>query len=68
MGLFSMRNPKIRLIYYGEMRKIGKLKLSSAVEPFHWALRRRLLAEPSSYVLTSLNRQEMILIGQIENK
>jgi hypothetical protein len=35
MGLFSMRNLKIRLIYHGEMEKISKLKLGSAVEPPH---------------------------------
>ncbi len=33
MGLFSMRNAKIRLIYHGEVGKIGKLKLGSAGEP-----------------------------------
>ncbi len=32
MSLFSMRNLKIRVIYHGEMGKIGKLKLGSAVE------------------------------------
>ncbi len=51
IGLFSMRNPTIRLIYHGEIEKIGKIKLGSAVEPPHWAFRRRWLAEPSSRIL-----------------
>ncbi len=51
MSLFSMRNLKIRVIYHGEMEKIGKLKLSSAVEPSHWAFRRRCLVEPSSTLI-----------------
>jgi hypothetical protein len=48
MGLFSMRNLKIRLIYHGEMGKIGQLKLGSAIEPHYWTLRRRYPALPAS--------------------
>jgi hypothetical protein len=51
MRLFSMRNLIIRLLYHGKMGKIGKLKLGSAVEPAHWAIRKRRLAQLSSNFL-----------------
>ncbi len=48
MGLFSMRNLKIRLIYHGEMVKIGKVKLSLVKKPLNWVFRRRYPALPAS--------------------